>query len=447
MLGLETAQGLPSDTLMFAFLRGAGKQYGRLIYQASSVWNRFGYNMYNDRRTEGADGYGLGPNKGCSLSLHKRLFFCGYLDGHSIFGTETSQFTADEASPGVPELSPLGRQHLQLSRWAKSHPQRGVPYTPVAFLLDFHNGWNMPRHLYRGDTYRVWGKFPYEKSDYLIDGMFRMIWRGYEDASYLRNERGFITPTPFGDGFDVVTDRCPLSVLAQYPAVMLLGDVEIRPELAPKLAEYVRGGGDLIVDVPAARAMGETLAGVKFGEKAAGCMSRLVASGRVFEELPYTFTQLSLDGAQPLLTDQVGRPLATVHAVGKGRIVVGAVDRWMSDKLTYRHPEIVHMEPPYRLLRGIQAMLGDYFDSFQPIEVKPAGLNVHACCYAEDPKRLLVGLINNDLFADWEGTVSLREGTIASARDLWGNQTLASGPHIRVTVPPGDAAILDLRRQ
>ena len=30
MLGLETAQGLPSDTLMFAFLRGAGKQYGRL---------------------------------------------------------------------------------------------------------------------------------------------------------------------------------------------------------------------------------------------------------------------------------------------------------------------------------------------------------------------------------------------------------------------------------
>ncbi|MGO8752988.1 MAG: LamG-like jellyroll fold domain-containing protein, partial [Thermoguttaceae bacterium] len=70
LLGLETAQGLPSDTLMFAFLRGAGKQYGRLLTQATSIWNRFGYNMYQGRKTDGANGYGYGPNKGCSLSLH-----------------------------------------------------------------------------------------------------------------------------------------------------------------------------------------------------------------------------------------------------------------------------------------------------------------------------------------------------------------------------------------
>jgi hypothetical protein len=92
MLGLETAQGLPSDTLMFAFLRGASKQYGRLTYQATSIWNRFGYNMYHERRTEGGGGYGQGPHKGCSLSLHKRLFFQSYTGGDSIVGTETAQF-------------------------------------------------------------------------------------------------------------------------------------------------------------------------------------------------------------------------------------------------------------------------------------------------------------------------------------------------------------------
>ena len=180
---------------------------------------------------------------------------------------------------------------------------------------------------------------------------------------------------------------------------------------------------------------------------ATGCMSRLLPSGRVFEESPYAFTVLSLRGAQPLLTDHRGRPLATVHAVGKGRLVVGAVDAWMTDKLTYRHPEIVHMEPPYQLLNGLQAMLGDYFDSFGPIELQPAGLNVHTCCYDGEPQRLLVGLINNDLFADWHGTVAVRSGPIALARDLWTGRTLGSGPRIRVTVPAGDAAILDIRRQ
>ena len=109
LLGLETAQGLPSDTLMFAFLRGAGRQYGRLLTQATSIWNRFGYNMYHGRKTDGANGYGYGPNKGCSRSLHKRLFLSSYLGGHSIVGTETSQFTADQFPNGAPESQPFGQ--------------------------------------------------------------------------------------------------------------------------------------------------------------------------------------------------------------------------------------------------------------------------------------------------------------------------------------------------
>ena len=238
LLGLETAQGLPSDTLMFAFLRGAGKQYGRLLTQATSIWNRFGYAMYQGRKTDGPEGYGYGPNKGCSLSLHRRLFFSSYLGGHSIVGTETSQFTADELPGGAAELSPLGRQHIQLRDWFRAHPDRGVMYTPVALMLDFYNGWNIPRYLYRDDKYKIWGKFPYEKGDYLINGLFRLIWPGYEDSSYLRNERGFLTPTPFGDIFDVITNRCHVSVLKQYRCVMLLGDVEMTRGVVDGLVDF-----------------------------------------------------------------------------------------------------------------------------------------------------------------------------------------------------------------
>ena len=289
-LGLETAQGLPSDTLMFSFLRGAGKQYGRLLTQATSIWNRFGYNMYRGRKTEGANGYGYGPHKGCSLSLHKRLFFSSYLHAHSIVGTETSQFTADTFPDGAPELSPLGEQHLELRKWFQEHPDRGVMHTPVALMLDFYNGWNMPRHLYRGDKYKIWGKLPYEKGDYLIDGLFRMIWPGYEDCSYLRNERGFLTPTPYGDIFDVITNRCHPSILQQYNCVMILSDMEMTPEVVKNLTDYVRSGGDLVIDARNARALPEQVTGIRLGGQANGYISYLPATHARFDEQPYTYT-------------------------------------------------------------------------------------------------------------------------------------------------------------
>lgn len=41
MLGAETAQGLPNDQLFYAFLRGAAKQYGALVWGDASIGNRW----------------------------------------------------------------------------------------------------------------------------------------------------------------------------------------------------------------------------------------------------------------------------------------------------------------------------------------------------------------------------------------------------------------------
>ncbi len=444
-LGLETAQGLPSDTLMFAFLRGAAKQYGRLITQATSVWNRFGYNMYSGRKTTRARGYGYGPHKGCSLSLHKRLMLCSYLGGHSIVGTETAQFTADRLEDGAPELSPLGRQHLRLRRWVKRHPDRGVMFTPVAFMLDFHSGWTVPRHLYRRDKYKVWGKLPYERGDHLADQMFRMVWPGYQDCSYLRNERGFITPTPFGDIFDVLTNRCPAHVLRQYTAVMLLGRVEMTPDIVRDLLGFVRAGGDLLLDVRLARAFPGDVIQVPTGPQASGRVTRLCATGERFEELPFHFEDTAPAGAAPLLTDERGHVLVSTKTVGRGRIIVSVIDDWMTDQLEYRYPDIVNMEPPYRLLRGVRALLAAYFDSFSPVTVSPSGLTIRTCFYTDDPRRMLIGLLNDNLFAAWEGAVSVRIGNVTRVRDIWHDRALTPKPEIRLTIEPGDAALLDVR--
>lgn len=445
MLGLETAQGLPSDTLMLAFLRGAGKQYGRLTYQATSVWNRYGWNVWSGRHTEGANGYGYGPNKGCSLSLHRRLFMAGFLGGHSIAGTETAQFTADRLSNGAPELSPLGRQHLDLVKWTRAHPERGVQYTPVAFMLDFANGWNMPRHLYRGDKYKVWGKLPYDKGDYLIDNVFRMVWPGYEDASYLRNERGFLTPTPYGDLFDVITNRCHPDVLKQYTSVMLLGEVTLTPEVVANLTAFVDGGGDLLLDAGHAARLPAALTGVTLGAEGHGVMSCDTTTGKTYDEQPYTYTVVTPTAAKPLLVNELGQPLLTIAPRGKGRVMVCAVNRWMTDKLTYRDPALVNVESPYALPRGLRAVLDGYFDSFAPVSVKPAGLGVQTCCFAEGG-RLLVGLTNQDLFADWQGTLEVRRpGTVTSARELWHDAALPAGRSTPLKVGAGDVAVVEVR--
>jgi hypothetical protein len=318
---------------------------------------------------------------------------------------------------GAPELSPLGEQHLKIRDWVRQHPDRGVMYTPVAFMLDFYNGWNMPRHLYRGDKYKIWGKLPYEKGDYLIDGMFRMVWPGYEDCSYLRNERGFLCPTPFGDLFDVITNRCHPDILKQYTTIVLLGGIEMTPDLLQNLSEFMQAGGDLVLDARHARAFPDSLTGVKLGGDAKAVLTYYPVERMTYEEQPYTFTKMTLAGAQALLVNENGEPVITVAKVGQGRVIVGAADCWTTDPLTYANSDLVNMEPPYTLLRGVQAVLARYFGSFSPVEVSPGGLTVRVNCFDEDPKRLLVGLTNNDLFADWSGRLTVRQGQVASARD------------------------------
>ena len=357
LLGLETAQGLPSDTLMFAFLRGAGKQYGRLTYQATSIWNRFGYNMYHDRKTEsrGRIRLRLRAQQGLLaepaqaavlLQLPRRPQHRRHRD--LAVHRRRAVRTASRSS------ARWAGSTWSLRQWVDKHPDRGVMYTPVAFMLDFYNGWNMPRHLYRGDKYKIWGKFPYEKGDYLIDGVFRMVWPGYEDCSYLRNERGFLTATPFGDIFDVITNRCHPEILKQYAAVMLLGDVEMTPEVIGRLADYVRAGGDLVIDARAAKALPAELTGVRLEAQAKGCTSHLLADGQTFEEQPYGYTILSRDSAGSLLVNEHGHPLVTVNRAGEGRVVVGAVDHWMTDALTYRMPRSSTWSRPINYLAAYE---------------------------------------------------------------------------------------------
>ncbi len=238
LIGAETAQALPNSQVYYAFIRGAGKQYGVPWFGNASVFNRWGFKRYV---TPGqTDGYPFGPTKGTSLSLLKRLLYTHLLYNSMIAGFETG-WLEDSG------LTPIGSLQQAAVRWTERHGMPGVMHTPVALLLDFHCGWSFPRHLYSEKIYRVWGNLPYGEGDYLTDAVLDLLYPGYQDASYFHDERGFNVATPFGDIADCLLSDAAGWLLARYPVVVVAGELSGGAELRDKLEAYVAGGGHLVI--------------------------------------------------------------------------------------------------------------------------------------------------------------------------------------------------------
>ena len=238
LIGAETAQALPNSQVYYAFIRGAGKQYGVPWFGNASIYNRWGYKVYGPAGR--SDGYEFGPTKGSSLSLLKRLLYSHILYNCVAVGFENMWFEGDQ-------LSPIGRIQQAAQRWVKEHGQPGVMHTPVALLLDFNCGWSFPRHLYTDKLFRVWGNLEYHRGDYLTDAVLDRLYPRYADASYFHDETGFVTATPHGDVADCLLSDAPLWVLQRYPVVVIAGRLEPGGEIQDKLKQYVSSGGRLVL--------------------------------------------------------------------------------------------------------------------------------------------------------------------------------------------------------
>ena len=238
LIGAETAQALPNNQVYYAFIRGAGKQYGVPWFGNASVWNRWGYKTYGSAGGSGGETHS--PTNGTSLSLLKRLLYSHILYNCVAVGFESGWFDGEK-------LSPIGQIQQSAQRWVKGHGQPGVMHTPVALLLDFYSGWTFPRHLYSGDVYRVWGNRPYEAGDYFTDAVLDLLYPGYQDSSYFHDESGFIAPTPFGDIADCLLSDAPLWVLERYPVVIVAGELSGGREVRDKLQAYAERGGHVVI--------------------------------------------------------------------------------------------------------------------------------------------------------------------------------------------------------
>jgi sugar phosphate isomerase/epimerase len=366
-IGAETAQALPNSQVYYAFIRGAGKQYGVPWFGNASVWNRWSFKSYTTPgRTEGVD---FGPTKGTSLSLLKRLLYTHVLYNGMFVGFEANWIENDQ-------LTPIGVIQQAAQCWVNEHGQPGVMHTPVALLVDFHAGWSFPRHLYTDRVYRVWGNLPYEPGDYLTHAILDLLYPGYQDSSYFHDESGFNAPTPYGDMADCLLSDVQGWLLQRYPVVVVAGELAGGIEIRAKLEAYAREGGHLVLTAGNLAKFPGGIAGIRSVRQT---KSVVVGQGRI-TVFASAFGLRPAGTATPV-KNEIDQPLAQ----------------------------------PFVLEEEVRTRLGEIFDGQALFAVEGKGLSVVTC--RKGAGEFTVGIANNSWRESRFRLIS-RCGAIQSVREL-----------------------------
>ena len=414
LIGAETAQGLPNSQIYYSFIRGAGKQYGVSWFGNASVWNRWGYKTYDSDATNIDDDYGSGgPLKGTSLGLLKRLIYTHLMYDCVAVGFEGSMRIDDKA------LSPIGKIQQEAVRWVDAYGDPGVMYTPVALMTDFFSGWSFPRHLYARQAYKVWGNLPYELPDYLTDAMLDILYPGYQDASYYRDERGFITPNPYGDMADCLMSDAPLWVLKQYPLLVIADELRPGKEINDKLEAYVQEGGHLVITAGSLRNMPDGIAGIRAGHTTTVSASPVSYAGKVISEAsPFTLAELVYPSSATILQKSDDLPAAIEMNAGKGKVTVIASPYGVQEKpqcvLPVKVMEEKPLDKPYPMLDHTKALMRDIFASVQLFETNPE-LSLVTCSRGGGEYTVLV---SNGSWMAKDFSIRAKAGKIVSIREL-----------------------------
>jgi len=422
LIGAETAQHLPSVPPWFAFIRGAGKQYGVLWFGNASIWNRWGYKRYDKSGSGGW--FEFGPDKGTSLSLLKRLWYVHLMYGCCMMSYESGHVLEDHSeamlakekkkgAKGKLSLSPIGELQVEGIKWQEAHPDLGVQYTPVALLLDFYQGWTPARSAY-GGPYISWGDMSYSAGDYQIDAFFRWVYPGYEDAGFYHDERGFLTDTPIGDVFDVLLSNAKEDILAQYRAVVTLGDIVLEGRLLEKVLRYVKTGGKLIT-------WKEHL-----GEEAQEILKRLGLS-KLTEAKQLAYGK----GTVVFLGNNRG-------IVRKGKIPEGLINYGSKHEAEKPFPAA------YVLNTDVKRELLNELNGYSLVKVKGSPIQIITNLTKRD-NELLLALVNNHP-KEWEGSLELSQGQLVEAENLFTDQSLSlERGTLKVKIPALEVGIWQLK--
>lgn len=286
--------GNPSMLTQMAFARGAARQYRKFFatYQATMMGT--GYTDYTplkqyDENVETV--WATGPHFGPSKELYRRLLFTSYLSGATVMMFEAPQWVhvMQGEREGEYVLSPHGEVFAGLLEYDGKYEDRGVPYQPVALLLDYLHGFSPPYQTNCAvgrSGMQTWFSTPYERGDHQV---YQTFWTIFPWCRQRIERHGYpLTNTPFGNIFDVLVANPPSGVvtrevLESYRVAFLVGTIRFSQDLKARLLDYVKGGGTLVANALHASELPEELKGgeVLFDSGGVKVTAKDVGAGRV----------------------------------------------------------------------------------------------------------------------------------------------------------------------
>ncbi len=251
-LSAEVAEGIANAQMKIAYLRGASRQYNKPMLGHVSAWYSAGScnEDWNKERID-ANGYIFGGVRGGHSweYLSRTWLYLWFAGVAAIMPEKTDAMFAvpDPASGSYQTTTAHGKDAAEIFKFMKN-TDRGLPFTPVAFVLDHYSGYGPLSPLYHetarpaGDLLgnlaeRSWGVDGISPSDREALTIFRQVVfpksNFYEVIFDTAKGWGFVTeqhymrPTPYGEIFDVLLTNANLDVLKNYRTLILAGSYPI----------------------------------------------------------------------------------------------------------------------------------------------------------------------------------------------------------------------------
>jgi hypothetical protein len=241
-IGLELGENIAFTQSKLAFARGAARQWGKPWSVQVSPW--FGPNVTTrgPLRKEGANMQGL--DAGHSLSFYERMWLHSWFSGAAMVTPENSIAIFFETPASPWPMTPHGHKAAETFQLMKQR-ERGIPYTPIAIVLDHFAGYN-------GFMDKPWGILEPTTGDRELRDLFDyQLFPGSDHIHGPRNtanpEASYLRPTPFGEAFDVLLSSVTDQVLADYPVIVLAGDIEFDASFLGCLEGSLRKGSRVLI--------------------------------------------------------------------------------------------------------------------------------------------------------------------------------------------------------
>lgn len=243
IVGSEVGENINSTQAHIAFTRGAARQFRKPWLMDMSSW--YGPSMFDEDPKKHWGEYS-GPDHGHSLSLHDRTYLVSYMSGADVVVAEGGWLNFFKSQipdeNGTLPLSRLGEVGARFFHFTQKHPDRGIPYTPFALVIDSQHG------IYPGfGPKRAWDEFPYKRGDQRILDIWEMFFPSSVVVQGRGNEQGYLVHSPFGDTVDVLLTNASADVLASYPVLLIAGELQEDEAFAIRIRQYMQSGGVVLL--------------------------------------------------------------------------------------------------------------------------------------------------------------------------------------------------------